>query len=212
MGQQEAGVVFPGERLATEEEFAPSRNVYTENGEIYSTVLGRREESGGSINVAGIGKEIRKMERGMLVLGKVVGVLPAVVFVELNGYTAKGIRYVALMDGKIVMPKRDSRGSRGRDFRGSPQHNNREAEESPFCIGDIILARIYKEDEDIYELDVKTSEDGVIYAKCSVCGGELELRESRGYVVLACTRCRAQQTRRLSVLYNKPEAIRKLFE
>jgi exosome complex component CSL4 len=201
---QHQEVVLPGDRLATEEEFSLADNVYSENGDIYSAIVGKRVESAGSIKVSSVSKEIVKLRRGMTVIGKVAGVLPAVVFVKIDGYESKGVHYVAIKDGKIVMGKPMPR---GRDSRGPPR--DRPAE-NPFCIGDIIIARIYKEDDDIYELDVKTPEEGVVYAKCSECSGELEIKPNSR--LLSCVRCRAVQTRRLSTLYGKAEAIRKLFE
>jgi exosome complex RNA-binding protein Csl4 len=203
---QHQDMVLPGDRLATEEEFSLADNVYSENGDIYAAIIGKRVESAGTIKVSGAGKEIRKLQRGMVILGRVAGVLPAVVFVKIDGYESKGVHYVAIKDGKIVMPKTMSR---GRDSHGPPGRRDSE-KETPFCIGDIIIARIYKEDDDIYELDVRTPDEGVVYAKCGECGGELETKPNSR--LLSCVRCRAVQTRRISTLYGKAEAIRKLFE
>lgn len=208
-------VVAPGDRLSTEEEYTPSNNTYVEDGVIYSAATGTKVIKDGSIRVEAL-REIRKFERGMYVLGQVSDNMKSVVFVTIDRISAKNKEYLPLKDGKIVIrssrPGFDRGPPRGgrfdRDRRGPPPP--RESEEKPCKTGDTIIAKVIAEEGDTYVLGFGSPETGVIYAKCSICGGPLQ--KSERPEMLACMECRRLESRKLSMYYNKPAEIKNYFE
>ena len=206
--------VTPGEKIATEEEFASGRNTYVENGFIYSAVIGRIMKEEGAINVSCPGREIILIDRDMLVIGTVTDDMKSVTFVKLDDININGKDYLALKDGKIVAPKPRMGGGRFGD-RGHSSFGDRgpnrfsSAKPEKMCgIGDTIIARVQYNDKDAYTLALNGPETGVIYSRCERCGGELEREEER---LLVCTECTHKQRRKISTLYNKPEEIKKLL-
>lgn len=199
--------VTPGEKIATEEEFAAGHNTYVENGFIHSAVIGKVMKNEGSINVSSAGREIILIDRDMLVIGTVTDDMKNVTFVKLSDINIEKKDYLALKDGKILAPKP----------RGPPRFNDRSGGNNRFgsgkppktCgIGDTILARVQYNDKDSYTLSLYGKETGVIYAKCERCGGELEVQ---GENTLVCKECTHREHRKLSELYNNPHEIKKLF-
>lgn len=196
-------MVFPGDRLSTEEEFLPSRNVYVENGVIYSAVFGKVVQEDGRMLVEGATRNIRKMKRGMFVLGKVVGVLKSVIFVEIENFSIKNEEYIAGKDGKVVlMSPRPMRGMHDRNERHAP-------EAKPAEMGDVILAKIIMEDNEIFTLSLRDPEAGVVYATCENCGGKMQVdKHGDG---LYCAACKTSVRRKVSVLYDKSKEIEELL-
>ncbi|MDE1871301.1 MAG: hypothetical protein KGI06_03610 [Candidatus Micrarchaeota archaeon] len=201
--------VTPGEKIATEEEFAAGSNTYVENGMIYSAVVGKVLKSEGSVGVSTAAREIILIGKDTLVIGIVTDDMKNVTFVKLDDINIERKDYLALKDGKIVAPKprmgRFDRGPRGRfdDNKFSEQKR-----EKPCGVGDVILARVQYNDKDSYTLSLFGRETGVIYARCELCGGEVE---QKGEGLLSCTECSHKERRKLSELYNKPAEIQKLF-
>ncbi len=206
MSFDDRGLVLPGERLATEEEFISSANTYIENGQIYSAIAGIVTVNEGKISVHNQNKEIKKLRRNMLVLGTVTDDMRAVLFVKLDNVISEGKEYKALKDGKILLPKERHGPERG-GFRGGqhrPMHDKPHTPK-PCGVGDVILARILGEEDDTYALKVDEPETGVVYAVCEVCGGEL-LENGRGDS-FQCKSCKHVEYRKISNFYNKPKEI-----
>ncbi len=210
----EGDILFPGDRLATEEEFVPSKNVYIEKGNIYSYAVGEPAQGEGKIGIKNAYREIRKITRGMPVLGTVVGSLPAVVFLKIDNFRSGKVVQVPIKDGKIVMkserrgppmrgrPMRDSRDGRdGRDSRDSMR------EFRPCDLGDVVLALVYRDDEDNYELSLRDRENGVVFCKCEECGAPL-LNPAKDNT-LACPNCKTTKSKKVSSLYGDAEAIKR---
>jgi exosome complex component CSL4 len=214
MSQDNQELVLPGERLATEEEFASSANTYIENGQIYSAIAGKVSIADGKISVHNQKKEIKKLRRNMLVLGTVTDDMRAVLFVKLDNVVAGGKEYMALKDGKILLPKErhGDRGGRG-GFRGGdrrPQmHQMPQQTPKPCGVGDVILARVLGEEDDTYALKLDEPETGVVYAICEICGGELEESHDRNGFV--CKSCKHVEYRKVSSLYKKPDEIERIL-
>ena len=149
----------------------------------------------------------------MRVLGSVVGDMKSVIFVKIDNINTENREFIAIKDGKIVMPKLHDRGHFQRH--GGPYEGRREPMRSepkpmrPCGIGDIIIASVQYNDKDSYALSLEGGEDGVVYAKCEQCNGEMELERGG---MLRCKACGHTEARKISALYNKPEAIKKLFE
>lgn len=200
--------VTPGEKIATEEEFASGSNTYVENGVIYSAIVGSVAKSAGSVGITPLGREIKIIGKDMLVIGVVTDDMKNVMFVKLDDINIERKDYLALKDGKILAPRpRTPRfGTRmGHENRFSA---NKEREEKPCGVGDTILARVLYNDKDSYTLSLSGRETGVIYSNCTQCGGPME---HKGSGILACKECGHREHKKISELYNKPEEIRKLF-
>jgi exosome complex RNA-binding protein Csl4 len=205
--------VTPGEKIATEEEFASGSNTYVEEGVIYSAVIGNVVKDGGEVGVATAGREIKIIGKDMLVIGVVTDDMKSVMFVKLDDINFEKKDYLALKDGKIVEPRPPRFGPRpgnfGRDGGGENRFSSRsEKSEKPCGIGDTILARVQYNDKDSYQLSLSGRETGVIYSKCELCGGQMDRKDVN---VLSCRECGHNARKKISELYNKPEEIKKLF-
>ena len=201
--------VTPGDKIATEEEFASGSNTFVENGVIYSTVVGRVVKEEGTVGVTESGREIKIIGKDMLVMGVVTDNMKSVMFVKLDDINIENKDYLALKDGKIVAdrPRPGRFGDRGPP-RGAENRFSNQREEKPCKVGDTILARVLYNDKDSYTLSLRDRETGVIYAKCEVCGSALEQKDRS---ILACVECGHSERRKISELYNNPEGIKKLF-
>jgi exosome complex RNA-binding protein Csl4 len=199
-------VVFPGDRLSTEEEFLPARNVYVENGIVYSAVFGKAATEEGKMLVNSATRDIRKMKRGMFVLGRVVGVLKSVIFVEIENFSIGSMEFIAGKDGKVVLmaPRRPP-------IRGGmhERHDSRRDEPKPAEMGDVVLAKIIMEDNEIFTLSLRDPEAGVVYAICDECGEKLQLdKHGEG---LYCSSCKKTVRPKVSTLYDNSKAIEELL-
>jgi exosome complex component CSL4 len=206
------GIIVPGEKLGTEEEFAAGENTYVNGGVMYSTVTGVKTLKDGVLSVRSVGREVRTVGKGMRVLGSVVGDMKSVIFVKIDNINTENKEFVAIKDGKIVMPKQHDGGRfqrRGGPYEGRHEHMRSEPKPMRPCgIGDIIIATVQYNDKDSYALSLEGNEEGVVYAKCEQCNGEMDLEGG----MLRCRVCGHTEARKISVLYNKPDAIKKLFE
>jgi exosome complex RNA-binding protein Csl4 len=205
-------LVLPGDMLATEEEAAPSDNTYVDEGCIYSSIIGHASVKDGKISVHNHINEMRKIEKGMLVIGTVTDDLPAVSFVKIGTMFVDGKKYIAVKDGKLLVPKPRSEGfGRGRhdDRRGGGGFSQPGAKMPRLCSsGDVILARVLDDADDIYLLGVRDPECGVILSSCEVCGSKMGFN-GRG---LSCPSCSHRQTRKVSQYYGRTEDIKRLFQ
>jgi exosome complex RNA-binding protein Csl4 len=204
---KENDIVVPGEKLASEEEYVHGVNTYVENDSIYASLLGRVAIKNGSIEVAPIAREIHEIDRGMAVIGSVTDYMKSVIFVKLDSIRTGNKEYIALKDGKIVLPRRRP------DFRRDGPHGYghrepREEEEKMCKVGDTIVATVAYNDKEAYTLDMRMPEAGVVHSNCESCGGEMK---HVGQEMLECTACKHREHRKVSVYYGKPEGMRKLF-
>ncbi len=212
MSNEELELVMPGDRLSTEEEFLPSSNTYVEAGNIYSLVPGKRVTNEGKVEVKSAGREIIKFKKNMLVLGTVVGDLKAVLFVEIDNMSLGSKEYVAIKDGKIIMPKRGPPPGRGFGRPGGRDRGpqRQEQEERPASLSDIVLAKILFDDDDSFVLDLRGAELGVVNAICDSCGTTMDANPDAD--ALMCPSCKHVEHRKISSLYGKPSEIRKALE
>lgn len=198
--------VIPGEKVATEEEFAAGNNTFVEEGVIYATVIGSVVKENGAVSVSAAGREIKIIDKDMLVLGTVTDDVKSVIFVKIDDINIDRKDYLALKDGKIIMDRpRPQRfgGPRG----GGNNRFHSERPMKPCAVGDTILARVLYNDKDSYTLSLNGNETGIIYSKCDECGSDM-LSENN---MLVCKECGHREHRKISSLYNKPEDIKKLF-
>lgn len=201
--------VTPGEKVATEEEFAAGQNTFVEDGVIYSSIIGVVQKENGSVSVSAAGREIKIIDKNMLVLGIVTDDVKSVIFVKIDDINIDSKDYLALKDGKIIMDRPRPGGRFGGGGGGDRGDNrfHRERPMKPCKVGDTILARVQYNDKDSYTLSLSGRETGVIYAKCEECGGNLQRKEN----ALSCEECGHNEQRKISDLYSKPEEIKKLF-
>lgn len=193
------GITVPGEKLGVEEEFTPSENTFTENGEVYASAVGLVNASGGKVKIENGMNEIRSLGRGSVVIGTVVGALPSVIFVNIDGMKSGTRHYVALKDGKLVMA------------RGGPrEQHSRGMEFKPCGMGDLIIARIVRDDEDAYELSLNGEEEGVVFSRCETCS--FPLVRGKNDDVLECGRCKHKEGRKISSLYGKTEEVKTFMD
>lgn len=197
---------MPGEKVGVEEEFTPSENTYVDtDGTIRAAIIGNAVIREGKVSVINQKHDVKRIKRGMFVLGRVSDDLRSVMFVKLDSVKINGVEFLALKDGKIVNSTRRPTG-RGRDF------ENRRGERSakPCKVGDVIIAKIIYEDPEIFTLGLDYPECGVAYAECEMCSWRLE-PNSKSPGVMSCPVCGHREQRKISSLYSKPESIRKLF-
>jgi exosome complex component CSL4 len=203
-------IVVPGEKLGTEEEFAAGENTYVKNGVLFSTVTGVKSAKEGTLSVRSVAREVRTIGKGMTVLGSVVGDMKSVIFVKIDNINTDNREYVAIKDGKIVIPRDHGHFQRHGGFEGRREQRAPEPKpERPCGIGDIIIANVQYNDKDSYALSMNSRESGVVYALCEECSNEMNFDSGRN--VLRCRACGHVEARKISVLYNKPEEIKKLF-
>ena len=203
-------IVVPGEKLAAEEEYVHGSNTYVENSSIYSMLLGRVVMKDGSIEVSPIGRELHEIGKGMIVIGSVTDYMKSVIFIKLDSIRSGSKEYIALKDGKIVLPRRrpDFRSHDRQHSYGHREREPREEEEKPCKVGDTVIAMVAFNDKDAYTLDMRAPEAGVVHSNCELCGGEMRYA---GAGVLECALCKHRERRKVSSYYDKPEEIRKIF-
>lgn len=191
-------LVMPGDKLGIEEEFAPSFTTYAEDGNVYSANVGTPKVSNGKMEVKNDKKNILFIKKGMLVTGIVEVDLGSVMFVSLDNIEVEGKRYIASMEGKIIVEKK-------RGFNKNSDSYNRDFVQC--SAGDVILARIIDDDGDYYTLDLRGIESGVVHSNCKSCGSDLNYE---GDDKLTCPNCKAFEFKKVSNLYNKPETIKSM--
>ncbi|MEM0149567.1 MAG: exosome complex RNA-binding protein Csl4 [Candidatus Micrarchaeaceae archaeon] len=198
----EEKLVLPGEKIATEEEFTGGANTYAESGIIYSSVIGRAVTAEKKVSVVPAGREVRQIDKNMLVIGVVTDMVKSVIFIKIDDISIDHKEYLALKDGKVLLER--PRPRFGRDSsRGAPK------QEKPCSVGDTVLAKVLYNDKDAYTLTLDCRECGVVHATCEICGGELVYRKEVN--ALVCKDCGHREFKRVSIFYDKPEEIRKLF-
>jgi len=198
----EEKLVLPGEKIATEEEYAGGANTYTENGVIYASVIGSVNAAEKKVSVVPAGRDIKTIDKNMLVIGTVTDMVKSVIFVKIDDISIDHKDYLALKDGKILLER--PRPSFGR---GPPRPAPRQ--EKICSVGDTVLAKVLYNDKDAYTLTLDCKECGVVHATCEECGGPLVFKKELN--ALVCKECGHREFRRASIFYDKPEEIRKLF-
>ncbi len=173
--------VLPGDKIGCVEEFEAGEGVYEENGELYASVAGRIIVEGRVVKIEPINR-IPKLERGDVVIGKVIDVKNSIALVKL-------IRKLG-HDRELV-----------RSFIGILHVSNVQSEflsniGSVIRFGDLIKAEILDES---LKLSTKAKEMGVIKSKCSECRSELHLDGDK----LKCPRCGNVESRKVSSDYGK---------
>lgn len=205
--------VMPGDKLGVEEEYMPGENAFVDesDGSIRAAIMGVPEIKDGKILVSNPNQNIVKVTRGMFVLGTITDSMKSVMFVKIDRLQVGNREFLPLKDGKIVMESRMRGPPRGRD--GPPDRSDgprpprEEPAGKPAGVGDVVLAKVLFEDPEIYTLVMNDKDTGVVHATCELCGGFM--KPSGQFLV--CGACENKQAKKVSPLYDQPEAIKRLF-
>ena len=205
-------LVMPGDKIGVEEEYAASENAFVDDdGTIRSAIIGKVFIDEGKISVVNEKRDVRKFRRGMFVIGTITDDVKSVMFVKLDNVQINGKEYIALKDGKIVAQTRRPPGRfNRREERGDGEGEQRPPAkpEKQAGVGDVIIAKILYEDPEIFTLTLNDNESGVVYADCRLCGSEMR---ADGNSALVCDNCKSRINRKVSPMYDNPEAIKRLF-
>lgn len=179
--------MVPGERLGVIEEYMPGPGTYTEQGVIYSKIVGRAL---------------------MDILNKKVSVYPLAHVVNVPRTGSIVVGQVSYVDRKRATLRISRIGKRNLSgfFTGvlhisdvSPGYV--ETMSDACKTGDFMQAKVISEKNRTYHLSTVDNNLGVIYAFCSTCGYVLSLRR-RG---MQCTRCGRFERRKVALDYGKGE-------
>lgn len=176
--------VIPGERLGYKEEFVAGEGVYEENGEIFAAVAGKLIVRDKVINVEPV-KVIPEIEKGDVVLGRVIDVRNSLALVELS--RKKGLDRNLKNTGLATLHISNVQNEYLKDLNSAIRYM------------DIIKARVI--DEKSLKLSTKEDEMGVVKSICSLCKHEM-VREGN---TLKCPNCGNVEKRKLSSGYGKGE-------
>ncbi len=202
---QEQQLAMPGDKIGVEEEFIAGENTVVDNGIIRAAIIGEVISKDGKVSVHNSKHEIRKIQRGMYIIGTVSDDLKSVTFIKIDRTEINGVEHIALKDGKIVaaMESPRGRGFGDRDRRGPPQQKTKSC-----GVGDVVIAKVLFDDPDIYTLGIREPECGVVHGQCELCNAHLD---AAGPNMLKCPKCEHTEQRKVSTLYGKPEAIKGLL-
>jgi len=177
--------MVPGEKLGVIEEFVPGPGTYTEQGIIYSKIVGHAL---------------------MDMLNKKVSVYPLANVVNVPRTGSIVVGQVSNMDGKSAALRISKIGKR--DLTGFFIGVLHISEVSPSYVetmfdacrpGDYMRAKVISEKNRTFHLSTADRDLGVIYAFCSACGHILSLRRSR----MQCTRCGKFERRKAALDYGQ---------
>ncbi len=173
----------PGEELGVEEEFAPGSGTFVENGVIYACTSGKIVSDGKTLSIEGR-SNLKKLNVGDQVIGRVENVKEPVALVLVLGLDEKGERFMISSDYSVL------HASKIKDGFVKNIHDE-------IKIGDLILAKVEEERTDGLALTINAKELGVIKGFCTRCRGALELRNFN----LVCEKCGHKEYRKISSRY-----------
>jgi exosome complex component CSL4 len=186
-GLKDGQLVLPGERLGVIEEFIPDAGTYVEEGVIYSRVVGRAilDMQTRRVSVNPVVKGVKIPKIGSTVLSQVMSTqnenASARIF-KIGDEALSGVFSGVLHISDVQMRYVDSM--------------------FDVCKpGDILRASVISEKNRVFHLSTKEKELGVVYAFCSQCGFELELKRH----IMRCPRCGNIEKRKTALDYGKGE-------
>lgn len=178
--------VYPGERLAVEEEFMGGMGTYRDEGVIRSEELGKVQYDlkEREVRVSKATREPIIPREGLEVVGEVASVQRRMANVDI--FMVAG-REVSRPYTGIIYPPASKGYSRGLDM--------------AVRSGDIIKGKIINTKNRVLQITIDEEEYGVILAYCSKCGSPLEYRRTR----LHCPRCGRADRRKIAKKYGLEE-------
>ncbi len=176
--------VMPGDRVGYAEEFLAGEGVYEENGELFAAVAGETVVEDRVLKVKPI-KELPKIVKGDVVLGRVVDVKNSMALVEI--VRKKGFDRELMHTGIAALHISNVQDGYTKDLSNSIGYM------------DIIKARVV--DENRLSLSTKEPEMGVIHSICSVCKTPMVKEGDK----LKCPNCGKVELRKISKDYGTGE-------
>ena len=176
--------VMPGDRVGYKEEFVVGKGVYEENGEIFAAIAGKLVIEDKVINVEPI-KIIPEIEKGDVVLGRVIDVRNSLALVELS--RKKGLDRNLKSSGLAALHISNVQNEYLKDLSSAVRYM------------DIIKARVI--DEKSLKLSTREDEMGVLKSLCSLCKHEM-VKEGN---TLKCPNCGNVEKRKISSDYGRGE-------
>jgi exosome complex component CSL4 len=180
-------LVFPGQALATAEEFSPGKNAFEdESGEVKAASVGQSEfkSEEREVDVAKKGRNVLPLKRGDTVYGGVVMVKNDFVIIEIFKAEWNGTPKV-FNDSRAVLVIRNA-------SRGYVESMN-----ELFKLGDILKAEVTQVTKYSTEISTEQGPFGVIKAFCSKCKQPLQMFQEQ----LKCTGCGNVESRKVSQDY-----------
>lgn len=169
MTKEKTKTVFPGDFIATEEEFVAGRNTYEQNGEVRASIIGEVDFDNEYKEVNVRGKGVQNLRAGDVVIGRVVKKRDKMVTIQILGTEER--RAVTLTTAQI--PVRNASQSFVEDMR------------TLYKIGDFVRAKVVVATK--LQVDLVTNEKGlgVVDARCNVCKKRLDYSNGK----MTCLSC-----------------------
>lgn len=185
--KKQQGMVFPGEFLTTEEEFASGQNTFTDDdGSVRADSVGVPivNEARREIEVGKKARIVKAAGVGSTVFGRIMLVKDNMAVIELLSAESNGEPRRLLFSSGSVMVSRVSQ-------------NYVKNLRDEFRIGDLVKAKIIEVSN--YGIELSTSDRGlgVVKAYCSNCRQEMGLFAGK----LRCIACGSMERRKLSESY-----------
>jgi exosome complex component CSL4 len=174
--------VFPGDKIGYAEEFVGGDGVYEEDGELYAAVAGKLKIKDRVLSIESV-KKIPKINKGDVVLGRVVDVRNSLALVELSRKSGfdRDLRHTGIAALHI----------------SNVQNEYLKDLDSAVRYMDIIKARVI--DPELLKLSTKGKDMGVVKALCTNCKTELVVEGDK----LKCPKCGNVESRKISSDYGK---------
>lgn len=177
--------VLPGERLGVIEEFIPDTGTYVKDGVIYSGVVGRAllDLQNKKVTVYPLVQKAKTPKVESVILGQVSHVQTENAGVRIFKIGNKPIS--GFFSGVLHI--------------SDVQLSYVESMYDVCKLGDVVRAKVISEKNQVFHLSTKDKSLGVVYAFCSQCGHDLELKKQTPY----CPRCGRVEKRKIAIDYGK---------
>ncbi|MEM3382704.1 MAG: exosome complex RNA-binding protein Csl4 [Nitrososphaerales archaeon] len=177
--------VAPGDKLAVIEEFSPSEGTYVNGSLIRALKLGvaRYNQRKKEIKIEPL-KKIKIPMVGDIIIGQIESIQSNIANVKIHYINNEKISNN--FNGMLIL-KPEIQIKRGK-------------EKKIFCkLGDIIRAKVTSYNNAIIHLSINGNENGVIYTRCSSCGGNVIRIDGR----VKCIECGLVEERKLAFDFGK---------
>lgn len=188
-------IIFPGNKLAIEEEFLPGGGVYVEKGYLFSLFVGDLLVGKAVISIKPKIRYLKQYDRGDFVLCRVTDTLRSIIFCDISSLIIDNKKYLALKDGKVTSDRRGRNNVNLLDFNTN----------------DVLLAKISYNDEDSYTLDIGSSDEvGSVMSLCDRCGYPMDYDDKSH--LLKCKRCKNVKEAKVSKYYGNFNSVIKFVK
>ncbi|MFA5357339.1 MAG: exosome complex RNA-binding protein Csl4 [archaeon] len=170
---KENELVFPGEEITTEEEFAPGKNTFAEKGAVRASIVGKKEFDDATKEARIKGTAVTKLRSGDIVTAKVRSVSDSKVLTSIISVENEegGKKVIGIKDA--ALPVRNVSNAYVTNLK------------TLFKIGDIVRARVSMANRLAVDLETNSKGFGVIKAYCHQCRQELNYSNGK----LMCLNC-----------------------